>query len=308
MKKLYVFGLLLCALLMATPAVAKEAKKAPAKKEPPAGVLARVGQDVITDAEVEEILARTSPKGRPPDAKRRIVEDLVEVYVFAQEGQKAGLLKDAEVKKRLKEATTLILARAFYNRFVDGKAVASDEMVAAEYEKNKANFVSKTQLHLQHILVKEKAEAEKVLARLKKGEPFEEVAKAESKDPMSARKGGDLGWQALGTLDRSFEQAAVALKPGELSGPVQSRFGWHIIKLIERKEPRQLELDEVKEVIRGSLKRQAMEKLREEYVEKADVEIYLKDEPQAAPEEAEVEEAPAGEEGEAGEPAGGVLP
>lgn len=310
MKKLQVIGLLLCALLLvAAPASAKEAKKDAAKgKTPPAGVLGRVGTEFITEQEVEDILERTSPKGRAPDSQRRVVQDMVEVLVFAQEGRKAGLLEDPEVKKRLREATMLILARTFFNKYVADKAQADDELALQEYEKKKEGLVSAEQMHVQHILVKEKAEAEKVLARLKKGEAFEEVAKQESKDPMSGRKGGDLGWQSRGTLDPSFEKAAAALKPGELSQPIQTRYGWHIIKLVERKEKRQLTFDEVKEALKDGLKREAVDKLRKDYVDKADVEIYMPKEPAPTEAPASKEEAPAPHGGMAPAPPGGMAP
>jgi len=179
-KKLYSVGLLLCALLLAYPAAAKEAPKAKAApkgalakgKTPAPGVLARVGSDVITEQEVEEVMDRSGGRSRSPEAKQRVLQDLVEIRVFAQEGKKAGLLNDPEVKARLKEAQTLILARAYYTRQVVDKAEVSDEVARQAYEKHKEGYQSPEQIEVAHILVKEKEKADEIAGRLGKGESF----------------------------------------------------------------------------------------------------------------------------------------
>ena len=291
MNKLrFVCLLLLCALLAASPALAKDAKaagsakKQAAAKDKPAGIAARVGSEVITEAQLEEVLSRLPAKNRPPDAKRRILQDLVEIYAFAQEARRTGVANDPEVQKAIKDSTTLILAKSFYSKEIVEKATVSDEMARKEYDKRKEGYVAPEQLKVQHILVKDKDTAEKVLARLKKGESFDELAKTESKDQMSASKGGDIGWQSVTSLDPNFVKAALALKKGELSAPVQTRFGYHIIKMGDLKAKRQLSFDEVKNPLKESLKRQEVDRLRKEYVGKIKVQIFLpEDKPAAAP-------------------------
>ncbi len=287
MKKLRLAGLFLCALLIAAPAAAQQAAK---EKPPQPGVLARVGSETITEQEVQEVLDQMSPTGRTPEAKRRIVENIVELYVFANEAKNVGLLDDPEVQKRLKEMTTVVLARSFFDRYVAGKAEVPDEAVRKEYEKNKKNFEAPAQVHAMHILVKDKGKAEELLARLKKGESFEELAKKESQDPMSARRGGDLGWQSCASLDSKFAKAAAALKKGELSPIVQTGFGYHIIKLIDRKDKRLLTFEEVKEQLRASLERQEIDRLKESYLKKADVEVFMPESQAPGDEEVEPEE------------------
>lgn len=312
MKRLYAVALWLCIMALAVPALAgpkaKPAAKEPPKKEaaaPAPGVLARVGQETITEAEVQEVLNRMSPRGRPPDAKRQVLNNIVELYVFANEARKAGLDKDPEVLKRLHETTTVVLARAFFERNVTGKAEVPDADAMKVYEQNKVNYLAPAQIKVEQILVKDKAKADEVLARLKKGEDFAELAKKESKDPMSAAKGGDLGWKGVDSFDPNFIKAVETLKKGELSQPVQTRLGFHIVRLLDRKEPRTLTFDEVKNPIKEGLQRQAVDKLRKQYVDKADVQIFLPEGPGVAPageEAAPTDETPPAEETQ---PAGG---
>ncbi len=141
----------------------------------------------------------------------------------------------------------------------------SDEAVADFYQKNAAQFATPEVAHARHILVrvdekasaedqaKAKAKIEAVAARLKAGEDFAAVAKEVSEDPGSAVQGGDLGWFQHGQMVPEFDKAAFALKTGEVSAPVKTQFGWHLILLEERKEAGQKPLDEVKDQIRRRL-------------------------------------------------------
>lgn len=140
--------------------------------------------------------------------------------------------------------------------------VIGDDAVADFYQKNAAQFATPEVAHARHILVrvdekasaedqaKAKAKIEAVAARLKAGENFAAVAKEVSEDPGSAVQGGDLGWFQHGQMVPEFDKAAFALKTGEVSEPVKTQFGWHLILLEERKEAGQKPLDEVKDQIR----------------------------------------------------------
>lgn len=140
--------------------------------------------------------------------------------------------------------------------------VIGDDAVADFYQKNAAQFATPEVAHARHILVridekasaedqaKAKAKIEAVAARLKAGEDFAAVAKDVSEDPGSAVQGGDLGWFQHGQMVPEFDKAAFALKTGEVSAPVKTQFGWHLILLEERKAAGQKPLDEVKDQIR----------------------------------------------------------
>lgn len=140
-----------------------------------------------------------------------------------------------------------------------------DAAISAYYEKNRAQFATPEMVRARHILIlsgdkasaedqaKAKAKIEDIAKRLKAGEAFEDVAKETSEDPGSAAQGGELGWFAHGRMVPEFEKAAFALKPGEVSEPVKTSFGYHLIQLEERKDAGQKTLDEVKDQIRQRL-------------------------------------------------------
>lgn len=157
------------------------------------------------------------------------------------------------------------------------KVVISDDEVKKFYEDNKARFAQEPEVRASHILIgvdaaagadaknKAKEKAEALLKDIKGGKDFAEVAKASSTCPSSAQ-GGDLGFFKKGQMVPSFEQAAFALKPGEVSDVVETQFGYHIIKVTEKKDGKATPLDEVKEKIREYLKNQKVNKSIVEFV------------------------------------------
>lgn len=289
MRRLHAAWLLSCILLIAMPAVAAQgipkgkgaAKGRAATAAPRAGVLARVGNETITEADVEGVLRRVPARQRA-GAKQRVLNNMIELYVFANEAKKVGMLDDPQVKKRLKEATTLVLARRFRDR-LKRRSLISDKAARKAYEERKANLLAPEELHLQRILVKDKAKADELLARLKKGESFEELARKESQDPMSASKGGDLGWRSAGSFPTELRKAALALKAGELSEPIPCSRGYYIAKLIGKKDKRQMTFDEVKKRLKIELQLEKYKRLKTGYLEKADVQIFLPEEPKRQP-------------------------
>jgi peptidyl-prolyl cis-trans isomerase C len=304
LRKLHGTWLLVGILLIAMPAGAAQgvpkgdgaAKGGTTTTAAPKGrLLARVGNETITEAEVEGVLSRMPARERD-EARGRVLNGIIELYVFANEARKAGMLDDPEVKERLKDATRLVLASGFRERYLRRKAAVSDEEVRKAYEERKANFVVPEQLSLQRILVKDKAKAEEVLARLKKGESFEELAKKESQDPMSASRGGNMGWQSVDRLPPALRKSATALKVGELGGPVQSSNGYFIIKFLGKKDKRQASFDEIKDRLKFTLQMENYRRLRKEYLDKADAQIFLPEEPRPQPE---------GQGSDKSEPAGG---
>ncbi|MFH0810711.1 MAG: peptidyl-prolyl cis-trans isomerase [Pseudomonadota bacterium] len=282
MKTANVAGLLLAALLVSAPAAAND--DVTAKPQAPK-VLARVGDVNITEDQVNEILDGTSPADRPPDVKRQILDKMVELFVLANEAEKAGMEKDPQVQRQLLQARTVILARGVHERMAADVKI-SEEDARRDYEKNLDKFSVPAQFRLRHIQVKTKAKAEAILARLKKGESFENIAKKESQDSSTAQRGGDMGWQISGRMESAFERVATGLKAGEVSkGPLRTPMGYHVIKLTDIQEAHKMAFEEVKGYIMDSLQKQEMERLRKELVKKADVEIFLVDEPAAQPAE-----------------------
>lgn len=180
-------------------------------------------------------------------------------------------------------------------KLVDTKVMAAvkvtDEAAKAFYDENQARMKQPERARLRHILVrvdqgataedkqKAKAEAEDVLARVKKGEDFAALAKAHSDDPGSKEKGGDLDWIARGQTVEPFEQAAFALKPNETSGVVETQFGYHVIQLLEHQAESTLPFDDVKGQISEFLKERQGQQAVQGHIQalraKAKVETFI---------------------------------
>jgi peptidyl-prolyl cis-trans isomerase C len=172
----------------------------------------------------------------PPDLRMQMVIDaVVEIKLFEKAAIKEGLDKTEPVLKRL----ALLRARALRNEYLLNKVakVVTDEEVKKRYDEEAAKFVAGDELHLYHILVKTEDEAKAVIADLDKGGDFEKIAKEKSSDPGSGSSGGDLGFIGKGKTVQPFEDAAFKLDVGQYTKtPVQSQFGWHVIKLTEKRK------------------------------------------------------------------------
>ncbi len=142
------------------------------------------------------------------------------------------------------------------------------------YLLDQSAYAEPEQICTAHILVPSREEAEDVIARLKDGADFAELARQVSKDPGSAPRGGDLGCVALGRFVPEFERAALALQPGQVSEPVQTQFGWHVIRMNERLPARVRPYEEVRGQIRAQIEGRAIERFVKNLVAHADAEVY----------------------------------
>jgi len=133
------------------------------------------------------------------------------------------------------------------------KATVTEEEIQKFYQDNRKDFDQPEQVHVRHILVGTEAEARFVLARLNRGEKFQDLAKTLSKDPGSREQSGDLGFIGRGQLVPEFERVAFTLQPGQVSDVVKTQFGFHIIQMIERKTAQPSRLEQVREQIRRQL-------------------------------------------------------
>ena len=137
------------------------------------------------------------------------------------------------------------------------EAAATDDALKSAYDTQFANAQPTTEYHAAHILVQTEDEAKAIKADLDAGGDFAKLAQEKSKDP-SGSNGGDLGWFGAGMMVPEFEEAVVALQPGAISAPVQSQFGWHIVKLIETREQPVPTLDEVRADLTAQVQQQAV--------------------------------------------------
>lgn len=212
----------------------------------------------------------------------RFIGNLLLDRRLAEEATRAGIVDSPQVRASIARATREIVVRAY----IDGemaKAAASlpdlTELARERYMANQKTYLVPAAIRVSHILfsVNEeeddkrdavvKTKAEQVLNELRKGADFSELAKMHSDDPGSKRTGGELrGWSEKGKFVPPFEAAAYALKPGEMSELVRSRYGYHIIKLLEKREARQQSFEEVKEQLVAALRNEQLGRKRAEWL------------------------------------------
>ena len=235
--------------------------------------IAIVNGKAVPTSRAEALAQQVARSGRPitPDVEAQIKEEVIAREIFMQEAQKRGLDATEEYKSQIELARQTILIRELFAEFQKTSAV-TDADVQAEYDKFVAANGGK-EYRARHILVETKAQAEAILASLKKGGKFEDIAKKQSKDPGSGANGGDLDWAAAGNYVKEFSDAMVALKKGETSAaPVKSQFGFHIIRLDDVREAQLPKLEDVKPQIAQQLQQQRMANFQQELRAKAKVE------------------------------------
>lgn len=205
-----------------------------------------------------------------PDLRSKVREELITLEVISQAAVKAGLDKQPETVQRLELTKQNILADALVQEYVKSHPV-TDDMLKKEYENFKKR-VGNTEYKLSHVLVGTEDEAKKAAAELKKGAKFAKVAKSMSLDTSSKDKGGDLGWTIPAKFVQPLADAVLKLKKGQVSEPVQTQYGWHIIKLEDTRDLKLPALDEMKANLENSMQQQAIAKYIEELRSKAKVE------------------------------------
>jgi len=192
-----------------------------------------------------------------PELRKMIKEELIRREVFLQEAQKRGLAEKPEVKFQLDVQRQNTLIQALMRDELQKNPI-TDAQIQAEYEKQKQAAGSK-EYRARHILVEKEDEAKAIVAELKKGAKFEELAK-KSKDPGSANNGGDLDWAGPDAYVKPFSEAMVKLEKGKFTEtPVQTQFGWHVIRLDDVRDTQFPPLAQVQGQIREALQQQRVQ-------------------------------------------------
>ncbi|MDA8415882.1 MAG: peptidylprolyl isomerase [Betaproteobacteria bacterium] len=190
------------------------------------------------------------------DLDRGVRNELVILQLLNDQARKDGLNKDPGLEGQLDFMKQQLTAAAFHDHYLKTHPV-SDQALHAEYDRMKAEAGEHEYL-TEHILVDNEAEAQAIIAQLKKGGNFEKIAKEKSKDPGSKANGGKLGWAAPGVYDKSFGAAMAKLKKGETTDtPVKSPFGYHIIRVIDIRPLKAPPFDDVKTKLSQALQEQA---------------------------------------------------
>ena len=193
---------------------------------------ATVNGVAIPQARVDLRVKIATSQGQPdtPALQKAVLDDMINLEVLAQAAEKAGMDKNPEVIQQTELARQSVLASAFVRDYAENHPI-SDDQLKQEYDKLKAHLGTK-EYKASHILVDTEAEAKAIIAQLGKKGNFAKIAKAKSKDAGSAANGGELEWAVPSNFVPPFAKALVALKKGAYTKvPVQSQFGWHIIKL-----------------------------------------------------------------------------
>jgi peptidyl-prolyl cis-trans isomerase C len=255
-----------------------EAKAKPDAKAKPAAKagdtnIARVNGVAVPKARADMLIQQQQGRGMQDTEQTRAMvrEELVNREVVAQEAQRAGFAKRPEVQAQLDLARQEIIVGAYIRDWLRRNPV-SDADVQKEYEKAKAGAGDR-EYRARHILLESEDEAKAVIAELKKGGKFEELAQKSSKDPGSKERGGDLDWNVPQTFDRQFSEAMVKLEKGKYTEtPVRTRFGFHVIQLDDVRQVKFPALADLKPRIQQQLVQNKVEELIKGLREKAKVE------------------------------------
>ena len=224
-------------------------------------------------ARVDMLKSQIAKTGRPvtPDMDKMLKEEVIAREVFMQEAQRRGLDSTDDFKAQLELARQTILIRDLFADYQKTNPV-TDAEIKAEYDKFVAANSGK-EYHAHHILFANEADAKQAIAEIKKGKKFEDIAKAKSKDPGSAKTGGDLDWATASSYVPEFSAAMVKLGKGQMTQqPVKTSFGWHVIRVDDIREAKLPALDEVKPQIAQQLQQQKLAKFQEDLRAKAKVE------------------------------------
>jgi peptidylprolyl isomerase len=222
------------------------------------------------------------------DLERAMQENLVRGYIstkLVEEEVKKSAIEDT---KEFKEKVANIVKQLSQQEFVELKVkeAVTDSMVDAEYEKMKKEMAGQEEVKASHILVDTEEKAKEAKKKLSKGAKFADVAKELSKDEGTKANGGTLGYFAKGQLVPEFEQKAFAMKVGEISDPVKTQFGWHIIKVEDKRPVKVPSKEESKAALTKKLGNEALNKYVTDLNAKADVKIILPEEAKKPEEEA----------------------
>lgn len=247
------FGL---SALSLSPLMAQETKPAQPDAAAPAAapvdpnaIVATINGEKLTEADLALAEGELSQQFQqlPPEQRRAAaLSAAIEIRVMAKKAVDSGLDKDADFQRRM----AFLQQRALHGEVVEKEVVnkVTDAEVRARYDQEIANTPPVNEIHARHILVKTKEEAEAIIKQLDGGADFQKLANEHTSDPSGKSNGGDLGWFGPGQMVPEFDKAAFALDVGKYSKePVQSQFGWHVIKVEDKRAKQPPAFDDVKD-------------------------------------------------------------
>ena len=237
------------------------------------GPAAKVNGVAISQQHLELLVKNLVAQGRPdtPEMREALKQQMINRELMVQEAVRRGLDKTPEIGARLAFARQDVLSTAFAQDALKTHPV-TDEALRKEYERIKAQLGAQ-EFKVRHILVAKEEEAKDIIAQIKKGASFEKIAAERSMDPGSKANGGDLDWGPPGRYVKPFGDALLKLKKGQMTEtPVQTNFGWHVIRLDDERATRIPGFEEAKPQLQQMLQNQAIEKAVTELRAKAKIE------------------------------------
>jgi len=236
----------------------------PARAQDSNPVIAKVNGSEIRESDLavaEEELAPSLAQMDPATKRENIIKFLIDMKIAAKAAEDKKVQDRDDFKKRLAFAKDRLLMDSLLA--TEGKAATTDEAMRKVYDDAAKQIAAEQEVRARHILVETEDEAKQVIDELKKGADFAELAKKKSKDP-GASDGGDLGFFTKEQMVPEFSDVAFALEPGKISDPVKSQFGWHVIKVEEKRNRKAPEFDQVK----GQIETYVTRRAQAEYVTK----------------------------------------
>lgn len=235
--------------------------------------VAIVNGKAVPKTRLDALAQQVAKAGRPvtPEMEGQLREEVIAREVFMQEAEKQGIATSDEFKAQMELARQTLMIRELFANYQKANPV-TDADLKAEYDKFAAANGGK-EYKARHILVEKEADAQAIIASLKKGGKFEDIAKKQSKDPGSGSKGGDLDWANPSSYVPEFTEALLKLKKGQTTDtPVKSQFGYHVIRVDDIRSAQLPAFEEVKPQIAQQMQQQKLAAFQEELRKKAKVE------------------------------------
>lgn len=239
-------------------------------------VMMKIGNANITASEVKEHWQRLFPEGQAPELdmvqpalRQNFLRSIMVERVLEEEAKKSGIAEEPQVKRALAEARRTVLVREFLAK--KSAAATSDTTLRSAYGRMVAARKNQNELRLRHILVHSEEEARSVRDQLVAGGDFNDLAQKFSKDPATAEEGGDLGYMLASDMDKTFSEAAFALKKHAISAPVKTQMGWHIIRVDESRKASIPTFAQAREGLHDQLQEQALNSYVEQLIKQAGI-------------------------------------
>lgn len=246
-------------------------------------VVATINGQKIYSSEVEEKLAdvfqnsdqKVDINKFPKEVFETLVKDIYLQKELDKKASKSKAAKSKTVQQEIKNYNKKVIRKAYLDSLT--AEVVVEQKVRAKYAELSNEFSGKKEMHIKHILVNNKDDAEKIykMLKAKKAPAFEQLAKKYSVDTSNADLGGDLGYLVPDSLDEQFAKAIDGLKVGQISGPIQTKFGWHIVKIEDVRNVELPAFEAVKSTIEDQLKQEELEKIFDGITKGAKIKILI---------------------------------